>query len=448
MSQSLLEKQKQSLAKWPSISLRYAADIRNSNVDKKSYENGAPVKLCNYTDVYYNEKITSALSFMRATATQNELERFQLREGDVIITKDSESWDDIGVPACVDEPLPNVVCGYHLCLLRPKSEVLNGRYLLRALQSGGIREKLWLASRGVTRFGLGLDGIRDLQLPLPPLPTQKAIANFLDRKTAAIDALIEKKEKLLELLAEKRSALINQAVTKGLDPNVPMKDSGIPWIGEIPGHWEVKALKRLSNFVTSGPRGWGQYYSETGPFFLRIGNVSRDRIDLLLGELQSVSPPSNTEGLRTRTKSGDILVSITADIGSVGIVPDDLAEAYVSQHLALVRPEVGKVIPRFLAYAARGPWAKYHFGSLMQGGTKVGLTLDDVRNLKVGLPPRPEQLAIQSFLDKNLRHSFELSSRISKQMVALTEYRQSLTTAAVTGQLEIPIEPSAGQDYE
>ena len=198
MSQSLLEKQKQSLAKWPSISLRYAADIRNSNVDKKSYENGAPVKLCNYTDVYYNEKITSALSFMRATATQNELERFQLREGDVIITKDSESWDDIGVPACVDEPLPNVVCGYHLCLLRPKSEVLNGRYLLRALQSGGIREKLWLASRGVTRFGLGLDGIRDLQLPLPPLPTQRKIAAIL----SAYDDLIENNRRRIQLLEQ------------------------------------------------------------------------------------------------------------------------------------------------------------------------------------------------------------------------------------------------------
>ena len=132
--------------------------------------------------------------------------------------------------------------------------------------------------------------------PLFPQSEQRAIAAFLDRKTAKIDALVAKKERLIELLQEKRTALITRAVTRGLDPSVPMKDSGIEWLGEIPAHWNVTRIKNLSPFVTSGSRGWAEFYSDEGPLFLRIGNVQSESVDLDLDEIQHVRPAARRRG--------------------------------------------------------------------------------------------------------------------------------------------------------
>lgn len=129
---------------------------------------------------------------------------------------------------------------------------------------------------------------------LPPLSEQKSIAHFLDCETGKLDNLIAKKERFIELLQEKRTALISHAVTKGLNPDVPMKDSGISWLGQIPKHWEVKRLKYLSSLITSGSRGWAQYYSDYGAIFLRIGNLTRTTIELDFRDIQYVIPPQIT----------------------------------------------------------------------------------------------------------------------------------------------------------
>jgi type I restriction enzyme S subunit len=428
-------------ADWRATKLRFICTIRNSNVDKKTYDDGNPIRLCNYTDVYYHDFVSGELDLMEATATDKEVAAFGLREGDVLITKDSETPDDIAVPACAVEPLKDVVCGYHLTLLRPLEHEVDGRFLLRALQATGIRDQFYSRATGITRFGLGLDDIKGAVLPLPPLPTQKAIAAYLDRKTAAIDALIEKKEKLIALLAEKRAALINRAVTKGLNPDVPMKDSGVPWIGEIPAHWEMSRVKNVCDFVTSGPRGWGQYYSDNGPLFLRITNVPREGVDLLLDDekRQSVSPPVGAEGERTLAVAGDVLVTITADLGSVGVVPEGLGEAYISQHLALCRPK-GVLLSVLAAYMVRGPWGRVHYEMSMAGGTKVGLGLDDVRDTPLAVPPHDEQTDLSSYLTSVFQRFERACRALVVQRDHLREYRQALITAAVTGQLDVPHE--------
>src|SRR5690606_28648134 len=206
------------------------------------------IRLCNYTDVYYNECITADLEFMAATATRDQVRRFALRAGDVLITKDSESWTDIAVPAVVSQDLPNVLCGYHLAHIRPAAGAV-GAFLSRAFSAVGPRDQFQVAANGITRFGLGGEAIRSGVFAMPPEPEQRAIAAFLDRETARIDALVAKKERLIELLQEKRTALITRAVTKGLDPTVPMKDSGVERLGEIPAHWEVKRLRHVGEAI-------------------------------------------------------------------------------------------------------------------------------------------------------------------------------------------------------
>jgi type I restriction enzyme, S subunit len=280
---------------------------------------------------------------------------------------------------------------------------------------------------------------RDLVLPVPPFVDQCGIAEFLDRKTTAIDDLIQKKERLIELLQEKRQALITQAVTKGLDPNVPMKDSGIDCFSQVPRHWKVLRVKHLVSLVTSGSRGWSEYFAEEGVAFLQSGNLDR-RMGLDLSALQRVVLPRRVEGKRTAVRTNDVLVCITGALtGNVGLVREPLGEGYVNQHLALVRPREDCVVAPFLAYVLHGSPGQRQFWT-SQYGLKQGLGLEDVANVWVPIPPVSEQTKIVEILDCETRRYEQTAVKLEDSAAKLREYRQALITAAVTGQLDIPAE--------
>jgi type I restriction enzyme, S subunit len=285
--------------------------------------------------------------------------------------------------------------------------------------------------------GLSREFVYSRTLPVPTVPEQCAIAEFLDWETGKIDALVEKKERLIELLHEKRTALITHAVTKGLAPDVPVRESGVEWLGEIPGHWEVVRIKHLSRFVTSGSRGWAGYYSEDGSLFLRIGNLNAGTVDLNLNEIQHVTPPFGSEGERTRVQPGDLLVSITALIGAVGVVPTKLPEAYVNQHIALVRLWSEHANSRWLAYCILSRIGQTQFLAELYGGTKDGLGLEDIRSLIVLLPPAGEQETIVEFLDREAEQSDILILKIREGIDRLKEFRTALISAAVTGKIDV-----------
>ena len=201
---------------WDVRRLKACAAVRLSNVDKKSVEGERPVLLCNYVDVYYHERIENGMNFMAATATRDQIRRFSLKQGDVLITKDSETWTDIAVPALVAEDLPEVLCGYHLALIRPRPDYV-GAFLARALSAVGLRNQYHVAANGITRFGLTVDAITTGLFPSPPVEEQRAIADFLDRETGRIDGLIAKVEEGIERLREYRTAVISAAVTGQID---------------------------------------------------------------------------------------------------------------------------------------------------------------------------------------------------------------------------------------
>ena len=236
--------------RWNLRRLRYLASIRPSNVDKKSVDGELEVQLCNYTDVYHNQAVSSDIDFMPATATRSQVQRFELRRGDVLLTKDSETAGDIAVTALVRDDLPGVLCGYHLALLRPLSGI-EGRFLAYALRAAPVRAQTEVAASGVTRFALSVGALSGLAVPTPSHLEQRTIADFLDRETEKIDALVAKKQRLIELLQEKRVALISHAVTKGLNPRAAMKASGVEWLGDIPAHWSLTAFRRCCQ-ITEG----------------------------------------------------------------------------------------------------------------------------------------------------------------------------------------------------
>ena len=152
---------------WTPKRLKTAARCWVSNVDKVPADGELPVRLCNYTDVYYNERITPDMPFMETTATADEISRFHLEPGDVVITKDSEEWSDIAVPALVVETADDLLCGYHLGIARPNENELCGEYLLRAFQAGAVNQQFQVAATGVTRYGLPKSAIGDAWLPFP-----------------------------------------------------------------------------------------------------------------------------------------------------------------------------------------------------------------------------------------------------------------------------------------
>jgi len=231
---------------WEINKLKHLTKVKLSNVDKKSKENEPVVQLCNYVDIYYNERITGDIVFMVATARPDQVQELSLESGDVIITKDSETPDDIAVPAYVPATLPGVVCGYHLALIRPSQGKVIGNYIFRSFMANGLKDQFEFSANGITRFGISKFTIENALFLVPPLPEQITIVNYLDRKTAQIDATIKLKERQIELLREKRIVLISQAVTKGLNPDADMRDSGIGWLGEIPAHWKLKRIKHLA----------------------------------------------------------------------------------------------------------------------------------------------------------------------------------------------------------
>ena len=198
---------------WETGKLKNNSDLKISSIDKHIIEEEIQVIVCNYTDVYYNEFITSELPLRKGSCSENEYSNFILKRGDVIITKDSESPTDIGVPSLVKENLDNVVCGYHLSIIKSNPKKLVGGYLFRQLQTNRIRSYFEINSNGITRFGLGKSSVLETPLILPPTSEQQQIVEYLDEQTQLIDNTISIEEKRIELLKEYRQSLISEVVT-------------------------------------------------------------------------------------------------------------------------------------------------------------------------------------------------------------------------------------------
>ena len=198
---------------WIVGKLKNYSELKISSVDKHIYEYERQVIVCNYTDVYYNEFITNELELRKGSCSEDEYNKFKLNKGDVIITKDSESPTDIGVPSLVNDDFENVVCGYHLSIIKPSKNKLVGSYLFRQLQTKRIRSYYEVCSNGITRFGLGKSSVLDTPLIIPPVNQQQEIVEYLDKQTNEIDDLVSMEQNKIELLKEYRQSLISEVIT-------------------------------------------------------------------------------------------------------------------------------------------------------------------------------------------------------------------------------------------
>jgi len=419
---------------WSCRRLKHVASVALSSVDKKSHEREEAVRLCNYVDVYYNERITSELDFMQATATPDEVRRFTLRSGDVLITKDSEAWDDIAVPAHVPADLEGVLCGYHLAQVRPHNGLIDGEYLSRSFAARGINDQFRVVANGITRFGIGKYWIDNALFLVPPLVEQRTIAAFLDRETARIDALIEKKRRQIELLHEKRAALISQAVTKGLDPNAPVKDSGIEWLGEVPAHWQIPPLYARFSVELGKMLDEKRITGEHLLPYVRNVDVQWDAVNVTGLPEMDISPD---EYPRYTLKEGDLLVCEGGEVGRTAIWRGELPVCAFQKAIHRIRPLSGRDLPRFFYYVMRATAFNGVFVAHGNPNTIPHLTAEKLRVYRFAFPPTAEQRAIVDFLDSETAKIDALVGRIDLSIDRLREYRTALISAAVTGKIDV-----------
>ena len=341
---------------------------------------------------------------------------------------------DIGQVAVVPDKWAGANCHALIIIETDKNQVL-GRFLAWVLNSSFGNAALKSIQTGALHPHLNCGYVREVPIPTPPLPTQKAIANFLDRKTAAIDALIEKKEKLLELLAEKRSALINQAVTKGLDPNMPMKDSGIPWIGEIPEHWEFLPVKRVARVFVPG-RDKPDLNDVDGLPWVTLDQLGKIYHQAESAQYRVSDDAAKNVGARA-VPSNSVMTGCVGSFGSAAINREPVfCNQQIQAYTALVRLE-----SEYLAYiiSISSPYSE----SIGTATTIKYLNAERFGMLPIPLPPVSEQKRIIAWLSSELPRIDRVKAIVSEQKTKLHEYRQSLITAAVTGQVEIPTEDYA-----
>jgi type I restriction enzyme S subunit len=297
------------------------------------------------------------------------------------------------------------------------------------------------AYKGLGKFGtqlnLNTDTVGGIKIGCTENSQLEKIVHFLDHETAKIDTLIDKQQQLIKLLKEKRQAVISHAVTKGLNPAAPMKDSGVEWLGDVPESWVVTRAKYLVDFVTSGSRGWAEYYSDSGSLFFRIANLTRETIEPKLDSVQFVFPPEGSEGERSKIKAGDLLISITADLGSVCVADNNVADGYVSQHVSLCRPNRKVSNSRWFGYSVLSDATKEQFVGAGYGGTKIQLSLEDIREFWVARPPAEEQIELAQYIDGKLDQYVVLIGKAEQQINLLNERRAALISATVTGKIDI-----------
>lgn len=359
------------------------------------------------------------------------------REGDVAVAKITPCFEN-GKGAVMRGLLVGLGFGStELIVARPRIQKTSSGYVHWLFASPPFR-KLGEA----TMYGAGGQKrvpdnfVRDFAIAFPSLAEQSAIISFLDRETAKIDALVEEQQRLIALLKEKRQAVISHAVTKGLDLNAPMKDSGVEWLGEVPAHWTVTPLMHVTQperpvmygIVLPGPD-----VAEGIPI-VKGGDVKPHRLRLEL--LNRTTPEIEAPYARARLRPGDIVYSIRGTIGEAELVPDELLDANITQDAARIAPSAS-VNNSWLLYVVKSRPVFVQLEQRSLGAAVRGINIFDLKRARVPVPPATEQRAIADHLDREIRELDQLSGEIEKATALLQERRSALISAAVTGKIDV-----------
>lgn len=316
----------------------------------------------------------------------------------------------------------------------------NHHYFCAVYRSPYCGQELRQRAKGIVEgfWRLYTDDFYDIRVPLPPPNEQAAIVGFLDWANGRLERAIRAKRTVIALLNEQKQAIIHRAVTRGLDPSVHLKRSGISWLGDIPQHWEVHQLRRLvrpGRRITYGIVQPGEP-DPNGRFMVRGQDYSTGwaRADAIF----RVSPVVETPYSRSRLSAGDLVVTIVgAGVGNVAIVPGWLDGANITQTTARVSVDPSKANPAYVALVLQGPIGKRNVERYVKGAAQPGLNLEHVRIFLLPSPPLSEQLRIVEATKRELDSFDRASSRLKREIELLREYRTRLVADVVTGKLDV-----------
>jgi type I restriction enzyme S subunit len=352
--------------------------------------------------------------------------RGHLQDLDVIINKDGANTGKSTIYR--NSPYRCATVNEHLFILRSKSEKLDQVFLHNYFQWSETKREIYQKITGSAQPGLNSTFVDNFPVSFPPLPEQQKIASIL----TSVDEVIEKTQSQINKLEDLKKATMNELLTRGIG-HTEFKDSEL---GRIPKSWTVKPLSTLSDFVTSGSRGWSQYYSSYGAIFIRIGNLTRRNIYFDWTNVVRVTPPQNGEGTRTKVQKGDILISITADLGIIGVIDSSETDAYVNQHIALVRPRDSYIESSlWIGIYLSGAECQKQFIEKNDAGAKSGLNLETIKRIYVAFPPLQEQSAITKILGST-------DCEIREKQLLLIKFKflkKSLMQDLLTGKIRVTV---------
>ena len=423
---------------WEKSRIRMVGDLYGGLTGKKGSDfndedNSSNKPFVPFTNIFNNTYISKD-HFQYVNVEENENQNRVLKN-DLFFLMSSESYEDLGKCSILLEDVEELYLNSFCKGFRIKDSKVYPLFLNYQLLGSLHKEMISVEGNGFTRINLRQDRLLDIPIFIPPLSEQQQIVSFLDTKTSLIDSLIVKTQRKMELLKEKRTSLINEVVTKGLNPNVEMKDSGVEWIGKIPSHWGRIKLKRYVSIFT-GYSFKSDWFGEEGIPVIRISNIQDGFIDFT----KSVYLTENylTEYPDYVVKRDDTLICLTGSLtGKVG---------KFNHEVGLLNQRVGKIIVRGNK-VLKGFINKVFFFQKFQGLIKEmgeGISENfpnvshlDVVELEIPLPPLSEQQQIVEYLDEQTQRIDKTISIEEKRVKLLKEYRQSLISEVVTGKRKV-----------
>jgi type I restriction enzyme, S subunit len=379
----------------------------------------------------YGQENVIAFDFNRGERTIAEdkfraLQVYETRPGDVLVTMMGSSGRSSVVPVDVS---PGIIDS-HLLRMRTDMSVRSKFLSLLIEESLYVKHQIQVGGKGSVMHGLNSSIVKNLFVAIPSLDEQDSIVGFLDHETAKIDALVAEQEMLIALLKEKRQAVISHAVTKGLNPEACMKNSGIEWLGEVPAHWEIGPLKRFAEVIDC--KHFTVAFLDEGLPIASIRELRGDRIDLSEAKLTSESEWNFLREGRI-PRRGDMIFCRNASVGAVGYVKDD--ESFcMGQDVCLVRTTTGS---RFMHYQLVSPFVRNQIEAFLVGATIRRANVEEIRNLIVAYPPANEQESIATHLIDWVGETEKLADAARRAVELLQERRNALISAAVTGKIKV-----------
>lgn len=411
--------------------LHELVEIRVSGVDKKIYADEIQVKLCNYMDVYNNPVISSTLSFSDGSVNASEKERFSLEKGDVIITKDSETPEDIAVSSYVSEDINHLVCGYHLAILKPSPEI-DGLFLMYKLKLPQVQKSFFKIASGSTRYGLTISGIQRVNISFPPLPQQRKIAKILSTS----DRVIERTEAAIAKYEAIKQGMMHDLFTRGIDTQTGKlrptreqapelyKESPLGW---IPREWEVKRLGEMIEAIDPQPDHRTPAEVENGIPYLGINDID-ELGNIKLKRCRKVSAEILAEHIkRYQVEDGDI---IFGKIGTIG-EPKRLFNfkgATLSANIILIKP---KETSAFVFWYLKSHSIASQIKNSIHTTSQPAFGIEKIRTLIIPDIPKEEQILISDRLNSINTNIQKEQSYLKKHQQLKTALMQDLLTGKV-----------------